>query len=135
MGRKQALFRFFVGVQSFLDLSLHFRDITEKASEIAQVIAEMPCGILLASELLKVLAGDGDGFGGLSHGNSIAELRIKGSFIFVFLQSIRASVSSCSPPSSSRTMMNSLSIKSMTPQVPPSNVISLPSFLSVMGIL
>ena len=71
-------------VQSLLNFLSHGWDIREKTSEVAQVIAEMPSGILLALELREVLAGDGDGFGCLSHGNSIAEFRIKGSFIFLF---------------------------------------------------
>ena len=75
-------------VQSLLDFLSHGWDIREKTREVAQVIAEMPSGILLAMELVELLAGDGDGFGCLSHGNSIAELRIKGSFIsFFFSQS------------------------------------------------
>ena len=119
-------------VQSLLDFLSHGWDIREKTREVAQVIAEIPSGILLAVELREVLAGDGDGFFRLSHGNSIAEFRVKRSFIFAFLQSIRASVSSCSPPSSSSTMIMSLSRKSTTPQVPPSKVSSLPSSLSVM---
>jgi hypothetical protein len=75
-------------VQSLLDFLSHGWDIREKTREITQVVAEMPSGILLAMELVELLAGDGDGFGCLSHGNSIAELRIKGSFIsFFFSQS------------------------------------------------
>ena len=71
-------------VQSLLDFLSHGWDIREKTREVAQVIAEMPSGILLAVELREVLAGDGDGFFRLSHGNSIAEFRVKRSFKFVF---------------------------------------------------
>ena len=84
MGRKQALFRFFVGVQSFLDLLLHFRDITEKASEIAQVIAEMPCRVHLLGHLMEAGFGDGDGVGCLSHGNSLNYFWVKREFYFRF---------------------------------------------------
>ena len=68
-------------IESFLDFLSHSWDIREKTREVAQVIAEMPCGILLAMELVELLAGDGDGFGCLSHRNSIAESRINASFI------------------------------------------------------
>ena len=80
-------------VQSLLDFLSHGWDIREKTREVAQVIAKMPCGILLTGELLETLAGDGDGLF-LSHGYSVAEFRIKASFNLFFFQSIRASESS-----------------------------------------
>ena len=75
-------------VQSLLDFLSHGWDIREKTREITQVVAEMPCRVHLFGHLVEAGFGDGDGFGCLSHGNSIAELRIKGSFIsFFFSQS------------------------------------------------
>lgn len=70
-----------MGIESFLDLLLHFGDITEETREIAQVVAEMPCRVRVLGHLVEAGFGDGDGLECLevgivflSHGNSIAEV-------------------------------------------------------------
>jgi len=73
-----------VGVQSLLDFLSHRWDITEKASEIAQVIAEMPCRVHLLGHLMEAGFGDGDGVGCLSHGNSLNYFWVKREFYFRF---------------------------------------------------